>query len=96
MASVAYAGIEAAADALEDVSDGRPLLDAVEVVLRLQLTTAGLSRMREVLALARAQSLRLAACKTLARTGFSCLVRNLASFRRERSTRSILVYILLL
>ena len=46
--------------------------------------------------LARAQSLRLAACKTLARTGFSCLVRNLASFRRERSTRSILVYILLL
>lgn len=54
VASVAYAGIEAAADALEDVSDGRPLLDAVEVVLRLQLATAGLSRMREVLALARA------------------------------------------
>lgn len=54
VASVAYAGIEAAADALEEVSEGRPLLDAVEVVLRLQLTTTGLSRMREVLTLARA------------------------------------------
>ncbi|CAI9406678.1 TetR/AcrR family transcriptional regulator [Nocardioides ferulae] len=54
VAAVAYAGIEAAADALEDVSEGRPLLDAVEVVLRLQLTTTGLSRMREVLTLARA------------------------------------------
>ena len=40
VASVAYAGIEAAADALEDVSDGRPLLDAVEVVLRTWLTRA--------------------------------------------------------
>ncbi|WP_183097484.1 TetR/AcrR family transcriptional regulator [Nocardioides pelophilus] len=54
VASVAYAGIEAAADALEEVSEGRGLLDAVEVVLRLQLTTTGLSRMREVLTLARA------------------------------------------
>lgn len=54
VAAAAYAGIEAAADALEDVSEGRPLLDAVEVVLRLQLTTTGLSRMREVLTLARA------------------------------------------
>ncbi|WP_162529948.1 TetR/AcrR family transcriptional regulator [Nocardioides caldifontis] len=53
VASVAYASIEAAADALEDVPDAVPLLEAIQVVLRLQLTAAGLSRMREVMNMAR-------------------------------------------
>lgn len=54
VASVAYASMEAATGALEDVSDAVPLLEATQAVLRLQLTTAALSRMREVMSLARA------------------------------------------
>lgn len=54
VASVAYASMEAATGALEDVSDAVPLLEATQTVLRLQLTTAALSRMREVMSLARA------------------------------------------
>lgn len=54
VASVAYASMEAATGALEDVSDDVPLLEATQTVLRLQLTTAALSRMREVMSLARA------------------------------------------
>lgn len=53
VASVAYASMEAATGALEDVSDVVPLLEATQTVLRLQLTTAALSRMREVMSLAR-------------------------------------------
>lgn len=53
VASVAYASMEAATSALEEVSDAVPLLDATQTVLRLQLTTAALSRMREVMTLAR-------------------------------------------
>lgn len=53
VASVAYASMEAATGALEDVPDGVPLLEATHAVLRLQLTTAALSRMREVMSLAR-------------------------------------------
>ena len=54
VASVAYASMEAATGALDDVSDAVPLLEATQTVLRLQLTTAALSRMREVMSLARA------------------------------------------
>ena len=54
VASVAYASMEAATGALDDVPDAVPLLEATQTVLRLQLTTAALSRMREVMSLARA------------------------------------------
>ncbi|OIJ26309.1 TetR/AcrR family transcriptional regulator [Nocardioides luteus] len=53
VASVAYSGIDAAVSALEDVSSDVPLLDAIHAVLRLQLTTETLSRMREVIRLSR-------------------------------------------
>lgn len=53
IAWVAYSGIEAAGDALEDVSGDVPLLDAILAVLQLQLTTETLSRMREVIRLSR-------------------------------------------
>jgi AcrR family transcriptional regulator len=56
VASAAYASMEAATGALEDISDAVPLLEATQAVLRLQLTTAALSRMREVMSLARAHS----------------------------------------
>ncbi len=54
VAAVTYPGIEAAADALDDVPADVPLLDAVQAVLQLQLTTEALRRIREVMALARA------------------------------------------
>ncbi len=53
VASVAYSGIDAAVNALEDVSGDVPLLDAIHGVLRLQLTSETLSRMREVIRLSR-------------------------------------------
>lgn len=53
VAAVTYRGIEAATVALEDVPDDVPLLDALQVVLQLQLTTDALARMREVMNLAR-------------------------------------------
>ena len=53
VASVAYSGLDAAGDALEKLSGGVPLLDAIHAVLRLQLTRATLSRMREVIGLSR-------------------------------------------
>lgn len=52
VAAVTYPGITAAGDALEDVSEDVPLLDAIQAVLQLQLTTESLSRMREVIRLA--------------------------------------------
>lgn len=54
VAAVTYPGIRAAADALEDVLADVPLLDAIRAVLRLQLTTDALARIREVMTLARA------------------------------------------
>lgn len=53
VASVAYSGIEAAGDALADMSSAAPLLDAIHAVLQLQLTTGTLLRMREVIMLSR-------------------------------------------
>lgn len=53
VASVAYSGLDAAGDALEELSGGVPLLDAIHAVLQLQLTRGTLSRMREVIRLSR-------------------------------------------
>lgn len=53
VASVAYSGIDVAVNALEDVPGDVPLLDAIHAVLRLQLTTGTLSRMREVIRMSR-------------------------------------------
>jgi AcrR family transcriptional regulator len=52
VAAVTYHGVEAAQAALADIPPDVPLLDAIQTVLRRQLTADALARMREVMALA--------------------------------------------
>jgi AcrR family transcriptional regulator len=52
VAAVTYHGVEAAHTALAETAGDLPLLDAIQAVLRRQLTAEALVRMREVMALA--------------------------------------------